>query len=199
MGPQKSGGTLFTKHRKPTSILTNEIIINQTTKWIENVVVGCNFCPFAGRELKRGSIHFEVINNASNKSALEALSKIFTGLDDDAFIETSLLIMPGAFPGFKAYLQLVDLAQSLLYKENYDGEYQLASFHPMYLFAGSTEEDASNYTNRSPYPMLHVLREASLTLAIDNYPGTEKIPANNIAFANKAGLAQMKRLRDACF
>lgn len=199
MGTQKSGRTLFTKHSQPTPSLTNEIIISQTTKWIETVVIGCNFCPFAGRELKRGSIQFEVINNASNKSALEALSRIFTGLDEDAFVETSLLIMPGAFPAFKSYLQLVELAESLLYKENYDGEYQLASFHPAYLFAGSNEDDAANYTNRSPYPMLHILRESSLTQAIDNYPKSTGIPANNIAFAHKTGLRQMKRLREACF
>ncbi|MEO6404773.1 MAG: DUF1415 domain-containing protein [Ferruginibacter sp.] len=178
--------------------MNNETIIANTTKWIEDVVIGFNFCPFARKELKRGSIHYEVLNKATNKSALEALSVIFIAMDDDAFIETSLLIMPLAFEKFQTYLDLLQLAESLLFKENYDGVYQLASFHPKYLFAGSTEKDTSNYTNRSPYPMLHVLREESLSLAIDNYPDTNKIPANNIIVANKIGLANMIRLRDAC-
>lgn len=127
------------------------------------------------------------------------LDRLFSDMEKDAFIETSLLIMPEAFPAFTTYLQLLKQAESLLYRKNYDGVFQLASFHPLYLFAGSKEEDPANYTNRSPYPMLHILREESVTNAVDEYPDAREIPGNNITVANRIGLAQMKRLRDACF
>ena len=86
------------------------------------------------------------------------------------------------------------LFRSFLAKESYEGIYQLASFHPQYLFAGSNDNDPANYTNRSPYPMLHILREESLSKAIDSYPNVDDIPQNNIDFANAKGLYFMKNL-----
>lgn len=174
-----------------------EIIIAQTKKWIIDVVVGCNFCPFANREVKRGSIAYEVIASASNKLVLETLITSLQQLDENDAIETMFIILPGSFSDFTQYLQLVDLAETLLEKENYEGIYQLASFHPHYLFAGSNHDDPANYTNRSPYPMLHILREESLSRAIDAYPDTENIPAKNIAFAQLKGLAFMQSLKEA--
>lgn len=179
-------------------MLTNEIIIAQTKKWIKEVVVGCNFCPFAAKELKRGSIHYEVILSKDRKTILEALAKAFDQLNDDKKIETTLLILPEGFNIFSAYLQLVDLAESLLKEEGYEGLYQVASFHPDYLFAKAAADDPTNYTNRSPYPMLHLLREESVGHAIDNYPGTENIPQKNIEYAKARGLAYMQLLREAC-
>jgi uncharacterized protein len=169
-------------------------IVTQTKKWITDVVIGCNFCPFAAKEVKRKSIQYEVLFEASSKSVLEAVSLIFKGLDADENIETSFLILPFTFINFEGYLKLLEQAEDLLDKENYAGIYQLASFHPHYLFAGSTETDAANYTNRSPYPMLHFLREESLSKAIDNHSDAGEIPKNNIAYANAKGLAFMQRL-----
>lgn len=174
-----------------------EIIIAQTKKWIIDVVIGCNFCPFANREVKRNSIAYEVVAAASNKLVLETLISSLQQLDENDTIETMLIILPDNFADFNQYLQLVDLAETLLEKENYEGIYQLASFHPDYLFAGSRNDDPANYTNRSPYPMLHILREESLSRAIDAYPDTEKIPAKNIAFAQLKGLAFMQSLKEA--
>ena len=180
-------------------MLSNETVIAQTRKWIADVVVGCNFCPFAAKELRAGTIHFEVIGNADMQTNLEALARAFTSLDSDGNIETLFLIFPDSFAVFDDYLQLVELSQGLLEEQNYEGVYQIASFHPDYLFAGSAEDDPANYTNRSPYPMLHLLREESVSRAIDSYPGVEKIPEQNIDYAHKKGLLYLQSLREACF
>jgi hypothetical protein len=86
----------------------------------------------------------------------------------------------------------------MIKKSGYEGIYQVASFHPAYLFAGSSMNDAANYTNRSPYPMLHILREESVSRAIESYPDTHKISEKNTAFARGKGLAYMQSLRNAC-
>lgn len=171
-----------------------DLIIGKTKKWITDVVVGCNFCPFAAKELKRDTIHYEVLRNADTKTALEAVMKLLFQLDDNDHIETSLLILPNSFLLFDEYLQLLKLTEKLLVKENYEGVYQVASFHPHYLFAGTNDDDPSNYTNRSPYPMLHFLREASVSKAIDSYPNIDDVPKRNIAFTREKGLHYMKKL-----
>ena len=175
----------------------NKLIIAQTKKWIVDVVVGCNFCPFALREVKKESIYFEVIDG--NKAAvLKALSAAFAKMDAQQEIETMFLLLPQNFARFADYLKLVQGAEILIKKTGYEGIYQVASFHPAYLFAGSSTNDAANYTNRSPHPMLHILREESVSRAIDSYPDTAKIPERNTAFARQKGLAYMQSLRAAC-
>jgi uncharacterized protein len=178
-------------------MLPAEIIIAQTRQWIIDVVVGCNFCPFAAREIKRGTIHYEVVASAGRKEALEALAALFDKMENDKSIETSLLILPAGVASFTAYLQLLDLAETLLHDEGHEGIYQLASFHPAYLFAGAENDDPSNYTNRSPYPMLHLLREDSVSKAVAGHPDVDSIPEKNIEFATQKGLAYMQALREA--
>lgn len=171
-----------------------ELIIAQTKKWITDVVVGCNFCPFAAKELKRNTVHYKVLANATPVTALEAVLALLRHLDDSDNVETSFLILPDSFPLFDAYLDLVDLAEKLLAKENYEGIYQVASFHPQYIFAGSMDNDPSNYTNRSPYAMLHFLREDGVSKAVDSYPAINKVPERNIAFTREKGLRYMQQL-----
>jgi hypothetical protein len=178
---------------------SDEIAIAHTRKWIADVVVGCNFCPFASRVLKAGNIHYVVVQEAEIQKALEQLALCFLHLDSNENTETLFLIFPGNYQNFEDYLDLLDLSQAFLKKQNYEGIYQIASFHPGYLFAGSTEDDPANYTNRSPYPMLHLLREESVTRAIDSFPAVEKIPEQNIDYARKKGLLYLQSLREACF
>ena len=178
--------------------LNKDTIIAQTKKWITDVVVGCNFCPFAAREVKRGSIAYEVLDEATMETALQAVATAFLQLDNDPAIETSLLILPNSFESFKTYLELVELADALLEKEDYEGIYQVASFHPQYLFSGSNEEDPSNYTNRSPYPMLHFLREDSLSKVIDSHPDIDDVPVQNISFSREKGIRYMQELLASC-
>jgi len=177
----------------------DEKIISQTKSWLEKVVIGLNFCPFAGREFRRGSIHYAVLNSSDRKKILTQLAIEFQRLDENTEIETTLIILPGQFNDFNNYLDLIDLCQELLEEEDYEGIYQVASFHPSYLFAGSGENDASNYTNRSPYPMIHILREASITKVLENYPEPESIPERNITLANEKGLEVMRELWKSCF
>jgi hypothetical protein len=118
-------------------------------------------------------------------------------LDNDATIETCLLIFPNAFQKFDDYLDLLALAEKRLKRNGYEGIYQVASFHPLYVFENSDEHDPANYTNRSIYPMLHLLREASIDSALENYKSPESIPVRNINFAREKGLAYMKMLRDS--
>jgi hypothetical protein len=176
----------------------SDIIISKSKNWIRDVVVGCNFCPFAGREIQRGSIHYEVLHNADEKTVLEAVLQSMLELDKNTKIETSLLILSESFTDFNVYLKLLAKAEIILAKNKYEGIYQIASFHPSYLFAGTKDNDPSNYTNRSPYPMLHFLREESVTKAIGGHPDIENVPKRNIAFTKEKGLAYMQQLLKNC-
>ena len=175
-----------------------EQIITQTKKWITDVVVGLNFCPFAAREMKQNTIRYVVENSEEEEDVLELLLQECKKLDEDKSIETTLLIFPQSFADFTAYLDLVSLAEDLIVGEGYEGIYQVASFHPDYCFADSESNDAANYTNRSPYPMLHLLREESIEKALLRYENPEQIPERNVHFAREKGTAYMKMLRDSC-
>ncbi|MFM9947843.1 MAG: DUF1415 domain-containing protein [Saprospiraceae bacterium] len=176
----------------------DQIIIDQTRAWVKNVVVGCNFCPFASREVQRDSIHYEVVRSEAMQICLEAVLRECKRLDEEAAIETTLLIFPGAFAQFEDFLELLELGEDLLLEHDYEGVYQIASFHQDYRFADAPADDPANYTNRSLYPMLHLLREASLDRVLENYPDPEGIPERNIDFARQKGLAYMQLLREAC-
>ena len=173
-------------------------VIAQTKKWIDDVVVGCNFCPFAANVVKQQSIFYKVEDSGDLKICLAALLSEATRLDNEINIETAFLIFPNSFALFDDYLGLVADAEDLLFEKGYEGIYQLASFHPLYQFADATEKDAANYTNRSVYPMLHLLRESSIDKALENYKHPEDIPGTNINFAREKGWVYMKMLRDAC-
>lgn len=178
---------------------SSEKIIEQTNNWIKSVVIDCNFCPFAAKAVMKKSIHYVVKSNITTAECLTALLTELQFLDEEHEFETSFIIFENNFPDFDSYLDIVKKAEKLLSKNNYEGIYQIASFHPDYCFAGADEEDAANYTNRSIYPMLHILREESLTKALSVYPHPELIPENNIAYAREKGIKYMQVLRAACF
>ncbi|MFN0083366.1 MAG: DUF1415 domain-containing protein [Ferruginibacter sp.] len=172
--------------------------IVHTTNWIKQVVIACNFCPFAAKALAKKSVRYTVIETTDFKTALTALANEFEFLNKNENIETTFLIFSEGFTDFLQYLDLVDKGERLLSKEDYEGIYQLASFHPQYLFAGSNENDPANYTNRSPYPMLHLLREDSITKVLENFNDPDSIPEKNIDFAKTKGLEYMKMLAASC-
>lgn len=178
--------------------MTDDLFIAQTKAWIKEVVIGYNFCPFAAREVARESVDYKVVQKASQKEAVHALVQMCKQLDSTKEIETSLLILPHAFIAFSTFLQLLKVAQRTLNKKGYEGVYQIASFHPDYLFGDSTEDDPANYTNRSPYPMLQLLRERSVAYAVANYGDTAGIPQRNIALAREKGMQHMQALLAHC-
>lgn len=179
-------------------MIDDERCIQQTQKWITDVVIGCNFCPFAAQVVKKNTVFYKVEKSAAIEICLESFWQEVERLDNDSLIETSFLIFPNAFNKFDDYLDAVSVAEKLLKLKGYNGVYQVASFHPRYRFADTTDTDAANYTNRSVYPMLHLLREASIDKALEHYANSEGIPEKNIHFAREKGIVYMKMLRDSC-
>jgi hypothetical protein len=176
----------------------NEKVIKQTTNWIKSVVIDCNFCPFAAKALFNKAVRYIVETDTSLEKSLKALETELQHLDSDETTETSFIIFSNDFADFSTYLSLVKKAERLLTKEGYEGIYQLASFHPDYCFAGLDTDDPANYTNRSMYPMIHILREESITKALRLFPHPELIPEYNVDFARQKGLQYMQLLRATC-
>ena len=167
--------------------------------WVETVVVGLNLCPFAGRELLQERIRFVVTPATTETELLASLQAELELLDTHPAIETTLLIHPRVLQDFEDYNQFLETADDLLQVAGVEGIYQVASFHPHYRFAETAATDVENYTNRSPYPLLHLLREQSLDRSIASYPDTAQIPLRNIALMKHLGVARLKQLAQACF
>ncbi|MDP2099214.1 MAG: DUF1415 domain-containing protein [Methylococcales bacterium] len=182
-----------------TDNLTAEYIKSATQSWLQTVIIDYGICPFAKREQERGSIYFSVNHDTDIEPCLLNLIAECDRLDTEPDIETTLLIYAKAFADFDDYLDFVEIAETLLSEQGYEGIYQLASFHPDYCFQGADLDDAANYTNRSPYPMLHLLREASIEQAVASHPDPEGIPPHNIELTRKLGLAKMQTLLAACY
>lgn len=177
----------------------NELdIVGATRNWVETVVVGLNFCPFAKRELVNGSVRFTVCEATDEEQLLQYLQHELQRLDNEPDLATTLLIHPYVLGDFMVYNDFLAEANGLLSVLDMEGVYQVASFHPHYQFAGTVPDDAENYTNRSPYPMLHLLREASLEVAIDRYPNVDDIPGRNIELTQKLGAHKMRALLASC-
>jgi len=183
---------------KEDDMSCSETIIAQTQQWVNKVIVKYNICPFARKEVERGSLRYVVTEGTDNSAVLQSLLDECRFLDEHDEIETTLFIMPIGFKAFYDFLTLLDLANDLLASESYEGEYQLASFHPDYCFAGEPPNEPSNYTNRSPYPTLHIIRESSMALAIKQHPDVDAIPTRNIEFANKKGNVFFAELLASC-
>ena len=166
----------------------------QTEKWLEHFIIGYNICPFAAKVVENKSLYYAMDSANDVVDCLQQLINECHRLDDDKNIETILIIYTDNFTVFDDFLDYLELANSLLAAQNYEGIYQLASFHPLYCFAETEENDASNYTNRSPFPMLHLIREASIEKALQSFPNPESIPARNIELTRSLGLSKLKAL-----
>lgn len=166
----------------------HEEILNQTKSWLINMVVGLNLCPFSHRVLKDNSIRYFISHSKDVSHLLEELSDEIAYLDDHPDIETTLIIIADQLHNFMDYLDALGLGEDLIADLDREGIYQIASFHPHYQFANSEPNDVENYTNRSPYPMFHILREDSLEKAIDQYPDVDNIPINNMALLKSLGI-----------
>ena len=177
---------------------SHEQIIQQTQCWLKSTIIGLNFCPFANQEFTKKTIRYSVCEDIDLESSLHTLAEEFQHLDNHADTETCLLIFSHSVENFDDFLELIDYANQLLDDLGYRSTYQLAHFHPQYCFDGVETEDASNYTNRSPYPTLHIIREESLQKAIENYPDTAEIPNTNIKLARKLDAEKLQSLLDEC-
>ena len=178
--------------------MTNETetIIAATQLWLEKAVIGLNLCPFAKAVHVKKQIRY-VVSVATTPEALleELMNELRTLQDaDPEKIDTTLLIHPYVltdFLDFNDFLDTVDLAVA---EPEFNDEFQVASLHPHYQFAGTAPDDIENYTNRSPYPTLHLLREASVDRAVDAFPDADRIVDNNVETLKKLGHEGWKRL-----
>lgn len=157
-----------------------------------------NLCPFAKRELTRNRVRFALTVAETEEALLMALQAELELLNSNTAIETTLLIHVNVLQDFDDYNQFLNYTDKLLRQTGLEGVYQIASFHPHYRFDGTGSDDAENYTNRSPYPMLHIIREESLAGAIAESANVDQIPARNIALMNKLGQARLRTLLQAC-
>ena len=179
--------------------MKDEQIIAAVRHWVETMVVGMNLCPFAKRELVKARVRFVTTEADNQEALLLALHDELERLTQQPDIETTLLIHPQVLQDFYDYNDFLYLADRLLVQMELEGVYQIASFHPDYQFGGTEPEDAENYTNRSPYPVLHLLREDSLERVIADYPNVDDIPERNIALMNELGTNKLKALLQDCF
>ncbi|KTD36062.1 hypothetical protein Lnau_1046 [Legionella nautarum] len=177
---------------------SDEFIIQHTQNWIHSFIIKLNICPFAKREITRGTVRFQVSHAKKIELALEEFMAEIDCLDKQPGVETTLLIFPSLFRDFFHYLDFVDLAEALMNEQGYEGIYQLATFHPDYCFADVEFDEVSNYTNRSPYPMIHLLREETVEKAIAFYGDTEKIPALNIESMRQLGREEIQKILTHC-
>jgi hypothetical protein len=179
--------------------MNDKRVINQNNvslkvwRWLDEVVIGERFCPFAKQPRIHDTIRMSICDAKDTKEVLSALASECKYLDDNSDCETSLLVLSKALTKFDDYLFVLQLANELMIDLGYEGVYQLASFHPQYLFDGEPIDEISHYTNRSPYPIFHLIREASVSKALENVAEPELIPRRNIAHANTLGLAFFKR------
>ena len=163
-------------------------------RWLEEIIIGLNLCPFAKKPYLADKVKliFET-SNKLNKLAEVVLSAC-KQLDQHPEIETTLVVFPGSLKDFNRYLDALDLCEALLEQQGYWGTYQLASFHPDYVFEGESYDEVSNYTNRAPYPIIHIIREQSIDQVLKTYRDPEAIPERNIALMQEMGLARIKQL-----
>lgn len=181
--------------------MTNTImekVTKETRKWLTSFIIEHQICPFAKREHEKNSIIYDVINSDNLEEQLHALILACKYLDENTKAETTLIILPNGLGNFDDYLDFLALSDALMHKQGYEGLYQLASFHPNYCFDGVDSDDASNYSNRSPYPMLHLIREESLEKVLEHYPNPEKIPERNIEYIRELGVDYLLELLRQC-
>ncbi len=168
----------------------NTLEIADTVRWLERAVIGLNLCPFAKAPHVKGQIHY-VVSQAKGleglRDELMAQLQAMAALPADER-ETVLLIVPQMLHDFLEFNDFLDEADGVLQELDMEGEFQVASFHPQFQFADTEPDDITNFTNRSPYPTLHLLREESIDRAVEAFPEAETIYETNMATLEKLGI-----------
>lgn len=163
--------------------------VRDTRRWLERAVIGLNLCPFAKAVHVKGQVHYAVSGAIQSSEVLQDLVSELDALAsvEPASRETTLLIVTGCLQDFLEFIDFMAQAQRLVRKRRLEGVIQLASFHPAYQFAGSDAGDMGNFTNRSPYPTIHLLREDSISRAVGAMAQPESIYEANIATLRRIG------------
>ncbi|MGH1486094.1 MAG: DUF1415 domain-containing protein [Cellvibrionaceae bacterium] len=173
----------------------NHLLIESEIKqWLQEVVIGLTLCPFAKAPFQKEAIRFFISEAQTEECLISDLVNECQILDGDSAIETTLLICPYVLSDFFVYNQFLPWADKVLKEYNWSGVYQIASFHPHYQFANIDKDDPQNLSNCSPYPILHLLRESTLSDILERYDNPEKIPEINIETMNKLSPNQKQQL-----
>ncbi len=175
-----------------------EIIITQL--WLQRIVIGLDLCPFANKPWQKARIRFQLSQATSNEQLHDDLTKEIELLQNTQFdqIETTLLICPHAMNNFFAFNDFLHQVEDFLTQSALDEEFHVASFHPDYQFADTHASDVENFTNRSPYPMLHLLRHRNISEILARYGNTDHIPQKNIDTMKSLGIKHMQKLLLSC-
>jgi hypothetical protein len=184
--------------------MDTSLVIDASRCWVETVVVRHGLCPFASRVLNNNSLRFVVSEAVTNEALVDDLIEELLRLNHHSRdeLETTLLIHPYVLTEFQAYNDFLDVVDAIIDEAGLHGVFQVASFHPGYQFADSDEDDAANYTNRSPFPMLHLLREASIDEAVRDWTAKgrnmEDIPLANVETLRRMGTGLLEKQLLAC-
>ncbi len=176
--------------------MTNETIIAVTQDWLEKAVIGLNLCPFAKAVHVKKQIRY-VVSRATTEEALlgDLIAELrFLQATDAQLVDTTLLIHPLVLTDFLDYNDFLDAVDLATAEPEFNDAFQVASLHPQYQFSGTEVDDIENYSNRAPYPTLHLLREDSVDRAVDAFPDADRIPDANIDMLKKLGLEGWKKL-----
>ena len=165
------------------------VVVDDTRRWLQRAVIGLNLCPFAKAVDVKGQVHYAVSHSIGYKDLLADLKKELNELAalDAAVRDTTLLIAPDGLGDFLEFNDFLAQADRLLFKLGFDGVFQIASLHPQYQFANTSPDDITNFTNRSPYPTLHLLREESIDRAVQAFPHAEAIFEVNMRTMQRIG------------
>ncbi|MBM5571387.1 MULTISPECIES: DUF1415 domain-containing protein [Deefgea] len=171
--------------------MDHDHIIKTTQHWLENAVIGLNLCPFAKAVFVKNQIRYVVSNAKHLDGFLDDLDREldFLAQTPAAEVDTTLLIHPTLFPDFEIFNDVQALADEIVAEHELEGILQVASFHPEFQFDDTELDDISNYTNRAPFPILHLLREDSIAKAVEAFPNPDVIYERNIETLQKLGLA----------
>ncbi len=176
--------------------MQDEEVVAAMRLWVEKAVIGLNLCPFAKSVYVKNQVRFVVSHAKHLDGFLEDLDRELDLLAaaDPAEIDTTLLIHPTLLPDFLDFNDFTIIAESAVEEHGLEGVLQVASFHPRFQFADTDPEDIGNYTNRAPFPTLHLIREDSLARAVEAFPNAEAIFERNIETLQKLGLAGWRAL-----
>ncbi|OHV12184.1 DUF1415 domain-containing protein [Kushneria phosphatilytica] len=169
-----------------------------TRCWLRHFVIGHDICPFARREFDADRVRYRCVSGHDTEALLEQLLEECRHLDADSRTATTLLIVTPGLESFEDYLDVLSLAEQLLQLEGYEGIYQLASFHPDYRFGDAPADDPANLTNCSPFPVLHLLREAAIESALERFAHPERIPERNVELLRQRGHDWWREVMAAC-
>lgn len=180
----------------PTNTPNAETVVAATREWLEKAVIGLNLCPFARAPHVQGRVRYAVSEAETPEELLADLLAELQALAtaDPGEVETTLLIHPRVLRDFLDYNDFLGVAEAAVADLGLEGTIQVASFHPRYQFAGTGPDDVENYTNRSPFPILHLLREESVERAVESFPDASRIYEKNVETMRRLGLEGWRRL-----